>query len=83
MPTPAPTISSFPTPAPSPKPQTDLPTAPRPTDSPIAKDDIRNFFFCGIDWCVLPRVRVSRHSFDKLKLKPALHLLAYYTNLRH
>mmetsp|Transcript_24842 Transcript_24842/g.50905 ORF Transcript_24842/g.50905 Transcript_24842/m.50905 type:complete len:882 (-) Transcript_24842:147-2792(-) len=50
MPTPAPTISFSPTPAPSPKPQTDIPTAPRPTDSPITKDDIRNFFFCGIDW---------------------------------
>ncbi|KAL7543497.1 hypothetical protein ACHAXR_012787 [Thalassiosira sp. AJA248-18] len=46
-----PTISPKPTDSPSYNPTTQNPAyTPLPTNSPLDKDDIRNFFFCGKDW---------------------------------
>ena len=53
LPTPQPTVSPKPTPSVTSSPTPGMPTTPQtpvPTGSPIPKDDIRNFFFCGIDW---------------------------------
>ena len=48
MPTPAPTTSLKPSSA---APTSSSPTVtPAPTGSPIGKDDMRYFFFCGTDW---------------------------------
>eukprot|EP00804_Cyclotella_cryptica_P009725 CCRYP_011242-RB/>CCRYP_011242-RB protein AED:0.05 eAED:0.05 QI:415/1/1/1/0.9/0.81/11/3311/1034 len=48
MPTPAPTLSPPPT---SSAPTSSTPTiTPSPTLAPIGKDDMRYFFFCGLDW---------------------------------
>mmetsp|Transcript_20052 Transcript_20052/g.37757 ORF Transcript_20052/g.37757 Transcript_20052/m.37757 type:complete len:279 (-) Transcript_20052:670-1506(-) len=51
LPSMKPTISFEPTPRPTPLPTTRDPSwTYEPTASPLEKDDIRNFFFCGTSW---------------------------------
>mmetsp|Transcript_39282 Transcript_39282/g.84714 ORF Transcript_39282/g.84714 Transcript_39282/m.84714 type:complete len:1054 (+) Transcript_39282:120-3281(+) len=51
LPSMRPTISFKPTPPPTPYPTTRDPSwTYEPTNSPLDKDDIRNFFFCGTSW---------------------------------